>query len=793
MLRDYQTEICSKVEDALKKERSVMMQMPTGTGKTVVLAEIVKRYLDVDLNVNLDLGVDLDHNVDCNRDVKGNGDDGAVRHGIAYADGCRVLIVAHRIELIEQTGELLMRHGIEYGTIVGGRLPKKMKAVMVASVQTLARNIDNLNLNLDVNLNLNLDGKIDPKLVIIDEAHHAVAKTYRMLWEAWPEAKFLGLTATPYRMSGEGFTDLFDVMVMSWNMRRFVAEGWLATFDYYSIRPDSEQQQVIDGMKKRGVDGDFQTKEMRDKLDVRPSIERLFETFERYAFGKKGIIYAIDIAHAEHIAEFYRNQGIAALAISSKTPTDERKEMIRRFKGNLDVNRNQDRKADKGAVGQHTSYDAIQVLVSVDLFSEGFDCPDVEFIQMARPTLSLAKYLQMVGRGLRPSPGKTSCIILDNVGLYRSFGLPTSDRDWEGYFVGDADNLRAIRDESRAMGVLRFSPDVIKDDKDNEVVRIVTHDELAARFVNTASDGLIRKKKGKTWVCQDTVTGIEFERHPRVIEYRGMEMVTADSETYYPRIRSQWIDANYGINVKALETQTGDGLSWKMLYVSLSSPDKVYKLQEVMYNDMRIYKDEAGRAYFQLDLDHPLVSETEAGGKQVFMEYCDKQKEAWLAAVENVKHRFIDKAFTTNEWQREHKAVVEKDGEFYHVICEEQGERKEVWADKQTGFYFLHKPIIERRGFVELLHDGDMVFVRNIYHERYIPYRNWEIKADERLCAIGNRLYKREKPNAEGYRIVKRSSDFVMFVVQGNNPKIYDLTYTIINKIGREVEMKESE
>ena len=155
MLRDYQTEICSKVEDALKKERSVMMQMPTGTGKTVVLAEIVKRYLNVDLNLNV--GVDLDHNVDCNRDVKGNGDDGAVRHGISYADGCRVLIVAHRIELIEQTGELLMRHGIEYGTIVGGRLPKKMKAVMVASVQTLARNIDNLNLDLDVNLNLDLD------------------------------------------------------------------------------------------------------------------------------------------------------------------------------------------------------------------------------------------------------------------------------------------------------------------------------------------------------------------------------------------------------------------------------------------------------------------------------------------------------------------------------------------------------------------------------------------------------------------------------------------------------------
>ena len=723
MLRNYQTEICNEVEYALKKERSVMMQMPTGTGKTIVLAELVKRYLNHD-------------------------------------GGCRILIVAHRIELIGQTADFLSHHGIGYGVIAGGKWPKTSAEVMVASVQTLARNSD-------------LSQKLNPTLVIIDEAHHAVAKTYRMLWEAWPEAKFLGLTATPYRMNGEGFTDLFDVMVNSWNMRRFVAEGWLSAFDYYSIRPDSEQQQAIDGMRKRGVDGDYQTKELREKLDVRPSIERLFETFEKYAFDKKGIIYAIDIAHAEHIAEFYRNQGIAANAISSKTPADERKAMIDTFKRT----------------------DSLQVLVSVDLFSEGFDCPDVEFIQIARPTLSLAKYLQMVGRGLRPSPGKTSCIILDNVGLYRTFGLPTSDRDWEGHFAGDAFEPSDIRDESKALAPLRFSLSDIKGDTeaDKEVVRIVTHDELAARFVNTAHKGFTRKRKGKTWVCQDTVTGIEFERHPRVIEFRGVEMMTADSETYYPRIRSQWIDSEHGINVKAIETQTGDGISWKMLYLSLSKPDKVYRLQKVMYNDMRIYCDEAGDTYFQQDLDHGVVSEAEAGGKQAFMDYCDRQKEEWMEAVEQVKHRFIDKSFTTEKWQKEHNATVEQEGEFCHVIYEEQGERKEVWADQKTGFYYLHKPITRRRGFVELLHDGDMVFVRNIHYERYIPYRSWEIKADARLCAIGNRLYRREKPDAEGYRILKRSGDFVMFLVQGNSPKTYDQTYTIINKMGREVEMRENE
>ena len=142
MLRDYQTEICSKVEDALKKERSVMMQMPTGTGKTVVLASLVQQYLNLESNLNL--------NLNC------NADNGAVGHCTSYADGCRVLIVTHRIELIGQAGEMLARHGIDYGVIAGGRWPKKSKAVMVASVQTLARK-RNLNLNLDLNLDLDFD------------------------------------------------------------------------------------------------------------------------------------------------------------------------------------------------------------------------------------------------------------------------------------------------------------------------------------------------------------------------------------------------------------------------------------------------------------------------------------------------------------------------------------------------------------------------------------------------------------------------------------------------------------
>ena len=365
MLRDYQEEICSRVREAFKKHRSVMMQMPTGTGKTVVLAEIVREYLNVNVN------------------VKG---------------GCNVLIVAHRRELVEQIQQALLRvmgaedeSSTSFGKYpsfrslaskkglvtekaflphpssparrgstsllnppllrredlkpgrpglysqtssrpcgVARELPTQQSCdylsaegaaahIAVHSIQWLSRNIEKL--------------KGKPGVVIVDEAHHAVAKTYRMMWEAWPEAKFLGLTATPYRLSGEGFTDLFEVMVESWSVKRFIAEGWLSAFDYYSILPESDEQRLIDSLKKRGADGDFLMKEMHEALDVTPCIERLFESFERFAYDKKGIVYAIDIEHAEHIAEYYRQQGVAAYAISSKTSLPERKRLIDVFRG----------------------------------------------------------------------------------------------------------------------------------------------------------------------------------------------------------------------------------------------------------------------------------------------------------------------------------------------------------------------------------------------------------------------------------------------------------------------------
>ena len=354
MLRNYQHNIKQSLISEWEKHNSIMVQMPTGTGKTHLLASLVNDELR------------------------------------AKNEGSCVWIVAHRRELVEQIEDTVARYGI----------PKGDERVKVVSIQWLSRHWEDVK------------GE-KPSLIVIDEAHHALAETYKELWLRYPNAKKLGMTATPCRLNRKGFTDLFETLITSDNIADFIKQGCLSPFDYVSIRPNSEDQKLIDGLEKRGADGDFQVKEMDAVLNSRPSIERLYESVRQYADGKKGIVYAISINHARNITEYYNKKGVDAIAIDNKTPAKLRKQMVEDFR-----------------LGK------IQVLVNVDVFSEGFDCPDVEFVQMARPTLSLAKYLQQVGRGLRKTEGKETCMLLDNVGLYRLFGLPTAYRDWQAMFEG---------------------------------------------------------------------------------------------------------------------------------------------------------------------------------------------------------------------------------------------------------------------------------------------------------------------------------------------------------------------
>ena len=813
MLRDYQEEICSRVREAFKKHRSVMMQMPTGTGKTVVLAEIVREYLNVNVNVN----------------VKG---------------GCNVLIVAHRRELVEQIQQALLR---VMGAGVARELPTQQSCdylsaegaaahIAVHSIQWLSRNIEKV--------------KGKPGVVIVDEAHHAVAKTYRMMWEAWPEAKFLGLTATPYRLSGEGFTDLFEVMVESWSVKRFIAEGWLSAFDYYSILPESDEQRLIDSLKKRGADGDFLMKEMHEALDVTPCIERLFESFERFAYDKKGIVYAIDIEHAEHIAEYYRQQGVAAYAISSKTSLPERKRLIEAFRKrvflphpssparrgstsllNPPLLRREDLKpgrpglysqtssrpcgvarelptqqscdclcaegaaAREGAAGllgaaaregcdcltQEGCDCLVQVLVSVDLFSEGFDCPDVEFIQMARPTLSLAKYLQMVGRGLRAHKGKACCTIIDNVGLYRAFGLPSADRDWNDAFCGYAN------ERIKELWFLKIDtgwfPSSLLENRGDNVVKIVSHEGMTDQYKELDNTGFERmqNKDGRT-VWRDRVNGVTFEHKPVVVDFSGLELSTEDGVMLYPRIASPLIDKDNGIHYNLLKMQVGDGILWKKRYVSLSNPARVYRLEETHQNGLRVFRDDWGNVYLQQDPDHSPVAETDVSREEM-MSCCNEGLQRLMRINDDVKNNMRAALINKYPVMIIEETLSEEKLQRITLADRKMRSRTERWLDLKTDYVYSQKPEIIKRGWVELARVDGLIYVRNIHGLSGWAFPNYDIRMDERLCVIGNVLVMRNRSVSVVYKIVKKSEDMTMFIVDNLLNR-----YMIINKPGMELE-----
>ena len=461
-LFDYQEDMKSRIEKALCLHRSVMAQMPTGTGKTYLLTAAIDSF------------------------VRAN-------------PKAKVWIVAHRRELVSQIDETVRKfHSYSSAT------SSLLSSVKAMSIQWLMRHYDEI--------------EEEPGMIVIDEAHHALAKTYKEMWERFPNAKFLGLTATPCRLNGKGFTDLFDVLVQSWDVPEFISKGRLATYDFVSIKSDGVTQRLIDSLQKRGADGDYQNKEMDMLLNKKPSIERLYRSLEEFGKDRKGIVYAINISHAQKIAKQYQEHGVKAIAIDSKTPATERQQDIEAFK--------------KGD---------IQVLVNVDIFSEGFDCPDVEFVQLARPTLSLAKYLQMVGRGLRVAKGKKNCVIIDNVGLYRVFGLPSQVWNWNAMFEG---KLKVGKKKETAKEREFFLMSKVQDcfpiHPDSEMMMVMSHEELLQtiqyrEFVDSKGEfAIIKLPDGKM-----TVVNRQGEQVLEPGDYYDMKLLDGNILFYRPRRKAK--------------------------------------------------------------------------------------------------------------------------------------------------------------------------------------------------------------------------------------------------------------
>lgn len=371
VLRPHQMEAKGKILEAWEKYNSVMLQMPTGTGKTYLFTSLVNDILQTYKQAHKEV---------------------------------RILVVAHRTELLDQISATLTRFSIPHGFIQGAREQYLWRRVQVGSIMSLLT---------EKNYNNVCRQRFD--YIIVDEAHHSLADTYIKLFGLFPEAKKLGVTATPWRLNHESFLSLYQCLITSPQISWFIRNGLLADFDYVSIKPESEVQRLVDNSEVTST-GDFSNVDLENTFNNQRIRSKLYESYKHFADSRKGIIYAINKRHAAKIAELYSSHGIKAVAIDCDTPKEERQDLIRAFK--------------KGD---------IQVLVNVDIFTEGFDCPEVNFIQLARPTKSLALYLQQVGRGLRIVKGKDKTIILDNVGLYNYFGLPDANRKWQYHFNGRDD------------------------------------------------------------------------------------------------------------------------------------------------------------------------------------------------------------------------------------------------------------------------------------------------------------------------------------------------------------------
>lgn len=352
-LRPYQIEAIEGVRNAFRAgARAPLLVAPTGAGKTVMFSYVASGTAS-----------------------KGN----------------RVLILVHRRELIRQASRKLTETGVSHGLIAPGHTATR-DLCQVASVQTLARRLGD-------------PRYASPDLIVVDEAHHAVAGQWATVTQAYPQARLLGVTATPERLDGRGLGveagGPFDVMVPGPSVADLVEGGFLTSARIYAPAEAPD----LSGVRTRG--GDYDAAALSSAMSAPKLVGDAVEHYRRHADGLPAILFSPSVAHAEAMAEAFRAAGYRAVAASGATESSRR---------------------DAAIAGLGTG--AVQVLCSCDLISEGLDVPAVGAVILLRPTKSLGLYLQQVGRGLRPAPGKSHLIVLDHAGNTLRHGPPEMPREW---------------------------------------------------------------------------------------------------------------------------------------------------------------------------------------------------------------------------------------------------------------------------------------------------------------------------------------------------------------------------
>lgn len=356
-LRDYQQDIVNRVRHEYAKGiKSVLMVSGTGSGKTIMFGHITRE---------------------------------------AFLRGKRVWIIAHRIEILLQIALTLDDYEVEYSIMAAGHRPDDSKQVQVCSVSSLARRMGSMH---------------SPDLIVIDEAHHARAKTYVRIMEEYPDAFKLGVTASPERLDGKGLGDLFKSMVLGPTIREFIEQGHLCPYRMWSI-PTMATTAVLkeESKNKRGGFGDFDMMAAEQLLYESGIMGDVMEHFEEYCRELRTVVFCCTVESAENMAQMFRESGYRAASIDGKMGIGRRLEIMEDYR-----------------TGE------LQVLTNCNIISEGVDISEIEAVLMCRPTQSLSMYLQQVGRSLRPckgNPGKVAKI-LDFVGNYDRHKAPCLDRKW---------------------------------------------------------------------------------------------------------------------------------------------------------------------------------------------------------------------------------------------------------------------------------------------------------------------------------------------------------------------------
>ena len=346
-LRPYQLDAVAKIEKYWSEgKQAVLCQLPTGGGKSRIIRQIV--------------------------------DDYAQSKKVIY-------LIAHRQTLVEQLSNEIKEADIKHGIIQAG-MPYIRYRVQVCSMQTLVRRMDKL---------------AEPEIIVIDEIHHVKSNSYMNILRHWPNAKLLGMTATPQRIDGKGFDDIFDELILGPTMRDLITAGYLSDYEYYA--PASVD---MDGVHQVG--GDYNAKESVDRVDRKVITGSAVEHYRRYADHQPAIASCVSIAHSEHVAQEFRDAGYRAIAVNSRMDQLEVKRAIAGLKDGT-----------------------TEILTQCEMLGEGVDIPAATCLIGLRPTASLVIYLQHCGRVLRKAKGKDKAIILDHVGNWSRFGLPDDEREWK--------------------------------------------------------------------------------------------------------------------------------------------------------------------------------------------------------------------------------------------------------------------------------------------------------------------------------------------------------------------------